>query len=282
MRLFLLFSLFAYLFLLSSCKKYESADAAFFVTSNTISVSTTSKQGSASHKITDLFWYVNGKYQGTYPNGNIMPVVSNDKAVRINVFAGIKNNGISDTRLPYPFFDFLILDTLVETGKKIQKNFTFKYKEATVFAWMENFDSNNGGISLERDKGYDGVMTSALPEECFENKSQKVYLVPGSPTKARVFSSENFSLPTGTGNLYLELNYKCNTPFTIGLVGTDGMDVPAITINRQDNWNKTYIQLSVAAGSINTAKCKVYFEFFSATDNTTTQIFLDNIKLLYL
>ena len=280
MRLFLLFVLLVQLFLLSSCKKYNAADSSFFVIPKTISVATTPLQGTGSHKITDLWVYVNGKFQGVYPVGNLIPIPNKQKKATINVFAGIKNNGIADTRIFYPFFDLLkIEDTLVEAGKSIERDFTFKYKPNTTFTWTENFDS---GVGFSIKKDGDEVFDTISGKDAFENKSLKIIL-PDTGIYARVKSSSSgFYLPTGTGNVYLELNYKCNTAFTIGLTD-DIQSFPAITLNPQETWNKTYIQLSTVIGLLNASKNKVYFQFFKNEKNEEeTYVILDNIKLIYL
>src|SRR5688572_29113594 len=115
----LYFIVIPFLFLLSACKKFEPAEEAFFVRASSVTVKTTSKQGTGSHKITDFWLYVNGQFQGCYPVGNLMPIVSKGKPVTISVQAGIKNNGISETRMVWPFYQTLELDTLVEGGKNI-------------------------------------------------------------------------------------------------------------------------------------------------------------------
>lgn len=280
MRLLLLFILLAHLFLLSSCKKYQPADPSFFVRTNGVTVSTTSHEGSGSHKITDLFWYVNGKYQGTYPVGNLMPVISHDQGVRINVFAGIKNNGISDTRIPYPFFDFLTYDTLVESGKTIVKNFAFKYKAATTFTWNENFESLSGQ-SVINDTQYDGSIAKVTGADSFEKTSLK-FTLPGGENAGRLLSSSTYTLPPSTGNVFLEIDYKCDTDFTVGLLGTDGIECPAVTVVKQENWNKIYIQLSTAVNLLATSKSNVYFKIVGDNSGQAKQVFLDNIKLLYI
>ena len=283
MRLLLLFILLAHLFLLSSCKKYQPADSSFFLKSSdqTVSVATTAHEGSGSHKITDLWLYVNGKYQGTYPVGNMMPIVSKDQGVKINVFAGIKNNGIADTRIFYPFFDFLTFDTLVESGKTIERGFTFKYKAATTFTWMENFD-HAAGQSVINDKNWEGVMDSAPPGDCLEGNSLRLTL-PAGGVQAIIYSSgSGYALPQASSNVYLEIDYKCDTDFIVGLIGTDNLQVPAITVKRQTSWNKIYIQLSTAVNTVATTKANVYFKILSDENKQTKQLFLDNIKLLYL
>lgn len=281
MRLFLLFILPVLLFLLSSCKKYQAADPTFFIRSGNVTVSTSGNEGTASQKISDLWLYVNGKYQGTYPVGSLMPVISNNKGVEINVFAGIKNNGISDTRIFYPFFDLFTLDTLVEAGKTIERSFNFKYRPATVFGWNENFDSNSG-YSIQNVNS-DTEFKKCSPGDSFEGGSI-VMSLPDNNIRARIESSgDPFTLPTGTGNVYLELHYKCNTEFEIGLTNDNGsQQEAAIRIHPQENWNKIYVQLSTAVNILASNKYKVYIEFFKDPSIAETrQVFLDNIKLLY-
>lgn len=282
MRLFLLFCFWISLFLLSSCKKYQAADPSFFIQSNKVSVATNPSEGSGSAKITDLWIYVNGKYQGTYPVGHLMPIISKDQSVEINVFAGIKNNGIAKTRIFYPFYEFLTFDTLVPSGKTIQRDFTFKYKAATTFTWTENFD-NLVGRSVEKDVQFGGTVDTAPAEDSFENKSLRISLPPGE-IKARVLSSgSGFELPAASSNVYLELDYKCDTEFSIGLMSaSSGEQSPAIALNPSENWNKIYIQLSSAVNAIDASKYKVYFEFIKdASSGSTTHVYLDNIKLLF-
>ena len=283
MRLFLLFVLLVHLLLLSSCKKYKPADAAFFLRPGVISVSTDKiRQGSGSNKITDLWVYVNGKYQGAFPVGNLIPIVSKGNAVRINVFAGIKNNGISGTRTLWPFYDFLTIDTLVETGKTIERAFTFNYNSTTTFTWMENFDS--GGVSLIPTSGSPSI-TIVSSENNFEGNSGEL-MIPASYQKgyqARIETPNYYTLPEGSSNVYLEFNYKCNQIFSLGVVTEYGIYKPALIVNPQENWNKIYVQLATALGASPTSnKHKIYFELPKLTDDSNPILFLDNIKLVYL
>lgn len=277
MRLFLL--LIASFFLFTCCKKYKPADAAFFIRASDVSVTTNKPtQGSGSHKITDLFLYVDGKFQGAYPVGNLMPIVTKNNSVRISVFAGIKNNGISKTRVSWNFYDYLQLDTLVESGKSIDKPFRFAYNSNTKFEWIEDFDSG-AGVSILNSSTSSASYSIASNENSFEGKSLELSLTQAN-TIAQVESSISYSLPVGSSNVYLELNYKCNQSFEVGLFGGPELK-PALNVSAQDSWNKIYIQLSNAVSNspvYNTYK--VYFKMVKTTDNPNPKLFLDNIKLI--
>lgn len=277
------------LFLLSSCKKYKPAEAAFFIKPEAITVTPTSTtQGSGSHKITDLWLYVNGKFQGAYPTGNLIPIITKNENVKINILAGIKNNGISDTRISWPFYDFITIDTLVESGITINRPITFKYNPNTKFEWMENFEGP--GYTLIKSVGnVNGGGTSAVtwgtcaPSDAFEGKSAVVDLS-GMFTGAvaQLESSVTHTLPLASANVYLEINYKCSERFEVGVIsGTTSKE--AIFVAPSERWNKIYIQLADALNRTPTSTAqKVYFKMIKTEDNPSPKMYLDNIKVIYL
>lgn len=282
MRLLLLFCLLVNLFLLSSCKKYQPANSSFFIKSDVISVTTAAaSEGSGSHKITDLYLYTNGMFQGVYPLGSIMPIANKDQDVTIDILPGIKNNGISNTRVFYPFYERLTIDTFVTAGKTISRSFTFKYKPSTQFLWMENFESPVG-YSLMGSSNNEATLQYADAGDAYEGKSM-VATLKGNPTFGMFESTgTGFQLTTGTSFIYLEVNYKSNVAFTVGLMDMAGTQTSDwVVVNPQENWNKIYIQLATSVNSIVTSKYKVYFKFVN-TDGVNKQVFIDNVKLLYL
>ena len=288
MRIFLLFLFVVSLFLLSSCKKYTAAGEAFFIKPTSVTVIGKETQALSSHKITDLWLYVDGKYQGTYPFGNLLPILRKGNNIRINIFAGIKNNGISDTRIFYPFYDFITFDTLVESGKTIERSFRFNYKAATTVTLNETFDGNLGRLFTKSavSSSSSCIYTVSESPDSFEKQSAELSLpYDGYDQIAQIESSgSGFALPGSTGNVYLELDYKSNTEFSVGLIGEDGALKPAVMVTPQENWNKIYVQLSNAVNETPVSgKYKVYVKFIKAdTETGIRRVFLDNIKLLFL
>lgn len=281
MRLLLFLIVSTFLISLYACKKYKPAAEAFYIKTSTVNVSTKINEGSGSHKITDLWLYVNGFYKGAYPVGNLLPIMSNGDGVSIDVFAGIKNNGISNTRITYPMYEFITLDTLVESGKTIERNFTFQYKASTTFTWNENFESS--GYSIKKADVSDVNFTIASKEDSFEGKSLQLALNDTSIIAEVQSSGVGFGLPTGSSNVYLEINYKCTEEFTTGLIGDNNYYKPAFTVNPSAEWNKIYIQMSSAVSTQPTSsKYKVYFRMLKKPGNPNPKLFLDNIKLVFL
>ena len=60
-------------------------------------------EGTDSHKITEVWVYTNGQMLGAFDLPARIPVL-NQGNTDVLMFAGIKNNGISSTRIRYPFY----------------------------------------------------------------------------------------------------------------------------------------------------------------------------------
>jgi hypothetical protein len=270
------------LFLTPSCKKYKPAPDAFFIRSSAaVSVTSFTTQGTTSHNITDLFLYINGQFQGTYPVGNLMPIVTKGQDVTIDVFAGVKNNGIKSTTIPYPLFDKIEIDTFAGSGKNFARTFAFNYIPGVQFPWLEAFETP--GISLVLRPGTDTVTLSkyrkAGSPNSFEGKYSG-YLWASNGYTLYAESSVDYALPKGNSNVFLEMNYKCDADFFVG-VSDSGTDREAIGIKAHSDWNKIYISLANVV-SISTAdKVKIYFKIPANTDGGS-HVWLDNIKLVYL
>jgi hypothetical protein len=281
MRLTLLLFFLLTLFF-SSCKKYKPADEAFFLKGEPVSVVTTSLQGSPSHKITDLGLYVNGQFLGSYPAGSKLPVISKGGNVKIQLRAGIKNNGISDTRITYPFYEFFEIDTFVAGGSTITRPLNFRYNSAVTFTWTENFDTGPG-YTITKSPISDSNFVIAGAAESFEGRSMRIGLSGGALVAQVESTGPGFTLPQGTADIYLEMNYKCNEEFEVGLIDESLQQRPVFILNPQTTWNKIYIFLAEAVHNPSySSRCKIYFRMLKRDTQEHPEFFLDNIKLIYL
>ena len=265
------------------CTKYAPAPEAFFIQPSyvNVAVTTPSIQGSASHKITDLFLYVDGKFQGVYPCTGKLPIVTKGKNVNIDLFAGIKNNGISETLITWLLYDKIEFDTLAPSGTTLNRGITFKYNPNVKFMWVEDFDGF--GVSLIK-SSITAASTSLnliSSGDSFEGKSAMFELTSGIPV-AKFESSIFYNIPRANANVYLELNYKCDLELEVGV--TDGVkEKSCITVNPKSEWNKIYIQLADAVNREPLSdQYKIYFKANNPNQLNNARVWLDNIKMIYL
>jgi hypothetical protein len=269
--------------LVFSCKKtFAPANPAFFVTCNDASVTTTySLQGYGSDNITDLWLYTNGQFRGAYPVGSKMPVMIENNQSIIQVYAGIKNNGISQTRINWILYEPITLDTLAASGANFVRNFAFKYRSSVKFPWVETFEGAGTTLikSLISDTTYKMHVSDG---NVFEGTKSIELGLSGSALTAQIETASSYSLPLGSGDVYLELDYKGDTEFRVG-TSTSGIYYEAIVITPKSDWHHIYIQLSQSINMDKTSDLKkVVIKIVRNTDASEQKIYLDNLKLVYI
>lgn len=267
-----------------SCKKtFAPAEEAFFITAGDVKIDVQPGQGFGSHKITELWLYSNGIYRGAYPLGSKMPVILKDGKATVDVFAGIMNNGIPETRLNWLLYEPIKFDTSLKSGENITRNFTFKYRSPVKFLWVENFELP--GFSLVRSANSDTTFkVNTNNSHVFEGNRSVEFGLSGNSLIAQVESAASYSVPmaAGSGNVYLEIDYKCNTEFEVGVV-SNGLFTQALVVSDKENWNHIYIQLSNAVNADpSTPFKKIAFRIRRNSSIGEQKVYLDNVKLVYL
>lgn len=272
---FLIFSIV--LLTISSCnkEKLKSPESAFLVV-NSANVFSTPLQGSNSSKITDIWYYVDDNFKGAFPIGSIMPIVGSGSS-KITLYAGIKNNGISATRLPYDFYQKYTISQDITPGQTYVVNPTFEYLTVAAFPIIENFDA--GGFKF-MSVGTTPFTVITDPNLVYGGSGKSFYMTMTDVNpKSEIKTSTPINLPVGGAAVYLELNYKCNQQIEVGVIG-GGIEVrQALIVNSSSEWNKIYIQLTSV---VSTQPTYNYYDIYiKATKQVDSpEIYLDNIKLV--
>jgi hypothetical protein len=276
MRVILLLALIPFL----GCKKRVAADTGFRLTASKVAVATKAGQGSGSHRIVDLWLYVNGQFQGAYPIDNAMPIISNGYNAHIDIFAGIRNDGLSTRRNYWKCYSPISFDTIAPSGSDISRDLNFKYSDAVTFAWVEGFNTTTG-YSIKKTPGSDTTFKVVTGDAAFEDRSIEVGLT-GNAMLAQIESSQTFTLPSANAEVYLEFNYKCDAEFSMGLIDDLNAMRPVISLSAKSTWNKTYISLADAINRSVSSNFKVYFRMVKTDNSINSKFLLDNLKIVYL
>mgnify|MGYP000753315878 CR=1 FL=1 len=258
-----------------------------YIQIDTIQLSTDyTAEGTESHKITDAWVYVNDQLIGTYELPATVPVLKSGSN-KIVVYAGIKMNGVSATRIPYPFYEPYEITTELFPDSIIKFEPVVHYYSSATFPWKEDFE--NPGYTLEitsmSDTTFDKVTGTA---DVFEGSSSGHFVMRNPPHILLECKTINeYALPKGGKPVFLELNYKCNNTFRIGIFENEGgasNQVPqTIVINKSENWNKIYVNLTNEINLFaNATSYNVYFGVIPDDEsNPQPEVFIDNIKLVY-
>lgn len=280
------------LLVIASCEKQDADEAVpALIRIDSLWVFSATGQGTASHNITDAWIYVKDQFEGAFELPvNDIPVLT--KGLQdVAIFPGIKMNGITNTRIPYPFYE-PIAKTIELVGDSvfILEEKELGYKEDVVFKWLEDFD---GGVPT-----VDTTTRSDVLPGRTDNKN-KIFSYPGESNAYsglieldsehsffEIISKDAFVLPGNGDYVFLELNFKTDIEFTAGIFANSSSakeQIAVLVMNPSENWKKIYVNLTHSVSTSDDAgDFNIYFSGTLPEDLDEAEVMIDNIKLLHL
>jgi hypothetical protein len=253
---------------------YVKVDKAVLITDE-------STEGANTSNITDIWVNVDGSRQGTYGMPVTFPILTEGQH-KLTFRAGIKSNGIAASRVIYPFFEYYEAEVNLNPDSVYSIEPVYRYRSSTVFKWLENFE--DAGISLRRVYPSDTVLTVAADPA---QPGNNVGYFAIDDTRYRFFyeSSDTFPRPASGADVFLELDYRNDEAFIVGLKLVKAQYATyesLITLNPRSSSNKIYIDLG---SYLSTATDVLYFGIYFYAQKSTTapksEFSIDNIKLLH-
>ena len=248
-------------------------------------------EGAASHKITDVWLYIDGNVLGCYELPATIPVLERGEHDLI-LIPGIKLNGNSSTRTINPFYkpyeiesfnlEEGVIDTILPTTRYYTKD------ESTIEFSIEDFERQ---ISLKESDNSDTtiILTERDDPNVWKdlegNSHYSGYVWLGDTIDFFcIMSDEQFkNLPNQGDNVFLEIDYKCTNAFKVGLLARVGgvEQIDLVYVNPSAKWNKIYINLGP---NITDYQDALYFDYFisgTLDGAQEAEYYFDNIKLVY-
>ncbi len=245
-------------------------------------------QGTVSQKIVDAWVSTDNDLEGAFELPAKFPVLKSG-ASSILIQPGIKMNGVSGNRVPYPFYNSITIPVTLKHEKTDSLiNLQTSYKSNTVFAWLEDFEDPNLSIdttargSIKLTRYNDPSLASAFPGE--SNLYAARVVLQNDSVLFECVSHNSFVLPNNGSEVFMELNYKTNCPFTVGLIvyGAQNTQQDVVVVNPSRNWNKIYINFTpTILLNTNAVKYKVFINANKVVGGPDADIMFDNIKLLH-
>ncbi|RYD82976.1 MAG: hypothetical protein EOP53_02175 [Sphingobacteriales bacterium] len=241
------------------------------------------KEGTSANKITDAWLYVGNSFLGAFELPTTVPSLEKGMKEAI-IMAGVKENGISTTHVPYPFYQSYktiidLKETKVDTIKPV-----WKYKEETRFPWIEDFEGS--AISIENNTlvgSTTDFRVTTSTDSAFEGNSALAATLDKNHTYFECITKNAYQMPRGKA-VWLELNYKTEVPVEVGVqsIGAAGnAHLFVAGMKPSANWNKIYINLTTTVSyEPQTQVFRIYIAAFN--EGNGGRILIDNIKLLNL
>lgn len=292
-------SLFSYIILITTISFMLSCDILdrpetkpAIIKVDKFNVSTNSFQGTNSSKITDVWVYIDNDFKGVFPLPATIPVYDPGNR-NVKLYAGIKKNGIAATRDKYPFYNPFEVNMNLASDSVYYFTPTVTYN-TTAYMWIEDFEDPN--FKLNKFQNSDTTMfiasASAYPD-LFEGDAGAIEMTTSYYCEMRTDEADFNDFPRLLETpVYLEMNYKCDHSFVVGLLSKDAglpayANTPLISLspttdeNGIAQWNKTYLHMTDV---INLYQTATDFDiYFSVTNNDSSNIhiYMDNLKVLF-
>ncbi len=252
------------------------------IDSITLSSNINISEGSLSQNITDAWVYVDEQFIGTFELPATIPVLK-EGDVKVMVRAGIKMNGISSTRIPYPHYTEWRSDITLTKKETVTLQPDVTYKTNLEFPWRENFERDSIKI---RGNNADTVIMVVPANEAFEGHGHGKVVLEGERILYEATSDTSYVLPRNNSKfIFLELDFKTNAPVTVGVYAINPATqspLGIVTLNRTEQWKKIYINLTNTVLNTSFATSyKIFFHTSRRPDEETTIFEVDNIKLIY-
>ncbi len=234
-------------------------------------------QGTSSENITNYWLFANNKAQGVFNRTGTFPLIGEGQT-RLNLLAGIKDNGISNLRVVYPFYTADTITVTLNPNSTIDIYPTFRYIDGTQFKLMEDFEL--GSVLVNADTS-NPVIRSNLPGDVFEGSYSAKIKIDSSHPAVELSSIDPFTLPLLGYDIYIELNYKSDVSFMIGLQNmATQQKFYQWAINPKGNWNKIYLNAKTLVNNVNSTNWKLLLYSAPEDNSVTHYIHLDDIKVL--
>lgn len=266
------------LFAFNSCSKEDlEAKVPAYISIEKFTLTTTeATQGTNSHNITDAWVYIDNDLVGVFELPAKFPVIK-EGTFKLDVYPGIKEDGISERRAKYLFYEGFSQQITLEKNKTTAVTPTTKYTSGTNFYWMENFESASLPFLYNAISDTVAYKTST---DVFEGYySAKVSMIPGMDF-FECYTPAFTTIPRIGKTIFMELNFKCNQPVLVGLYA-DTEQIGVFYLNTTASWKKIYLNFTEPIKTRSYAsEYKIFFGFQSKVDYP--ELVIDNLKIVYL
>ena len=242
-----------------------------------------------SQMFREVWISVNGDNRGVYTLPCKIPLLEYGTA-SVQIDPAIRLNGNSNILPKYPFINSFITNMTLERGET--NNFqispiTFKYLTGIKVPILETFDQSSSFTPV------DSLSVKLEPNYHIDGRNVgKITLQ--DPVLNFEIVSKGFDIPL-CQYAFVEIDYRCEEEFTVGAVvkNINGLTekIPLVNIRKpkeNDNeWRKIYVNLTQVINSyLDMTRVsrgfKIYFTGSSSDKTKTLNIYMDNVKLIYL
>lgn len=205
--------------------------------------------GTISHNIEDAWVLSDDQFIGVFQLPATIPILQEGRK-EVVIRSGIKNNGISNTRGPYPFYDTIRLERNLERKKVDSLGvLNTNYIGQSEFQWVERFEDTSN-ITLRNNNGASVPFElTSDPDEVFNGQYslKGAFEEKGDFFEVKLVERQAVQL-SGNNDVYLEVNFNTDIEIKMGIIAIapngNTTQRSKVILNETDGeWTKIYINL---------------------------------------
>jgi len=231
-------------------------------------------------KITDIWAFADGQILGVFPLPAMIPITLTGADIELTLLAGIRNNGINDTPVFYPFYKSDIRTISPEPEEVIAFEPIFQYVNTAKIPVNEGFEVSNS-LDFDLDGNTSTNMSIVGDDAAVGNRSGLIELTNNVSFIEVASQTEIIAGENARGASYLELDYKGEGEISIGLAKRQGTVLFVeylVFVPGKQNWNKIYIDLTNKLSPRDYEGYRIAIGFRRTGFSATSKIWIDNVK----
>ena len=264
------------------CSKPDLASIPTFVSIQEVAFEPPAGQERLRNQLISEIWiYADSQLIGAYPVPAIVPILG-DELVRLDVYAGIRENGQAASPIVYPLMNPWSMDINLNANSRLELTPTFTYGRTIRFALVEDFESGN---QFRQDLDGDtltGFEISTL--HAIEGKSARSVLSTSHPLLEVASNFAYSNLPSNGAPVFLELEYASETSLAVGLKTGNGDKLYKLLLFANDLVpQKIYVNFTAEIEAAKTSDFELIFlsTYDESSGKSEQEVIIDNIKLLH-
>lgn len=269
--------------LMSSCDIINPAEQIpGFVLIDEVNLQPDPNQGADTHRATHIIAAIDGVSFGGFPLPAKIPVLG-DGEQRILLQAGVEQNGMSGSAVAYPFYERKELTLDLAEEEEFDFAMDIGYDEDAIFGYLEDFEFGNS-LTIDLDGNPLSSVQPSTVESASGNRSGQITLSQEAPSLAVASAVIVPNVPSDGSAVFIELDYRNEVEFAVGLVGISGNDefpIEFLGLRVSEDWNKVYINLTnlILESGLNEFRVLITADYSGV--NEEQNIFLDNLKFIH-
>lgn len=239
--------------------------------------------GLDTHKITDVWVFADGQIVGVFPLPAKVPLEVTGKEQEITLLAGIRNNGMIDSPVFYPFYKSILTKVTPQEGKTIQIPLDFQYARDFKMPLNEGFETGNV-FSIDFDNKPETKIITTQDTYASGSKSGLAILESGSTfievaSASRVINNEN-----ARGQSYIELDYKGEGEISVGIAKIRSGIITGeyvLFVPGKETWNKIYVDVTKVLSGTDYDEYRIILAFRKTGFSEQSKLYIDNVRHLH-